>query len=375
MLRHYDTIRYDTDGHDRFTVIIPAIVKNIVNDQTLPVNSGTFQAVSPTQLLVSLDTSLNTPLAADLDAMTMFLYNHDTPDFSPFLNITIPKSHVYHETPVSVTNQTATITNETELVKFFSNVFDQSTVALSVRGDTTVHLGALHYGAHLDKTVDASALNQLSGFGIKDLQLILPALDNGTNIKGTLNLPNPGVLNLGLGDLHLNLMSGSVRIGLITIPDVVLPPGNNTRSFAGTLFLNTLMSNLGEILTAQAKALSNGQVQIDATGNATMLNGEHIPFIESVLNNKRVTSYISVTQLLGDVLSSVTGSGNASLTAVVTEVFGNSTLIEEVLSHWNVTGLNTTEAAAERMRRQVARSVKLPPALSLFKLGLKMAKF
>jgi hypothetical protein len=358
-------------------VIIPAIVRKIVNDQALPVYSGSFQAVSPTQLMVSLNTSLNTPLAADIDQMTMFLYNQDTPEFSPFLNLTLPEQHVHHETQVLVTNQTATITNETELVKWFNNVFDQATVGLSVRGDTTVHLGSLHYGAHLDKTVNVSSLNQLSGFGIQDLQLIFPAPADGKNLKGTLNLPNWGTLSLGLGDLSLNLMSDNIRIGLITVYDVVLPPGNNTRDFDGELYLGTLVSNLGAVIAAQAQALQDGNIQIDATGNATMFNGEHIPFVESILNNKRVKSYIPVTKLLSDVINSVTGTGS-SLVAIASEVFGNDTLIKEVLSHWNTTGLNlNSTTAAAKLKRHMPRTPKskTPAALTLLKLGMKMAKF
>ena len=90
-----------------------------MNSQKLPIMRGTFQALSPTELSVTLDTQLDTPLAADLDPTTLFVYNKDTPEYSPFLNVTLPKLHANHKTPVLVTNQTVKVTNETELVKWF----------------------------------------------------------------------------------------------------------------------------------------------------------------------------------------------------------------------------------------------------------------
>ncbi|KAH9907173.1 hypothetical protein F4778DRAFT_525778 [Xylariomycetidae sp. FL2044] len=360
-----------------FLVIVPAIVQDIVNDQSFPVYGGAFVAVSPTQLRVSLNTELDTPLAADIDPLTLFLYNKNTEPFSPFLNVTLPKLHVDGKTPVNVVDQLVTITNQSELESWFSEVFDLSQVELSVRGKADIHLGALHASPKVEKTVTVSSLNQLTGFGIQDLQLVYPALDNGTNIKGTLNLPNSGALNLGLGDLALNLMSGDVRIGLINIYEVNLPPGNNTRYFDGELFLSTIIQNLGAVLASQASALADGNIQIDATGNATTVNGEHIGFIEAILNNKRVTSTTPVVKLLTDAVSSLAGTSmNGSIIDMLGEIFGNSTLIEDVLSHWPEVETNnlTSKEATTKIKRSLLSATKGLPrstALNLLRLGLR----
>ncbi|KAK9776814.1 hypothetical protein AB5N19_10692 [Seiridium cardinale] len=351
-----------------FLVILPAIVQRIVDNQSLPISGGAFIVLSPTQMMISLDTSLDTPIPAELDPLTLQLYNHGTPDFSPFLDLDLPEVHINGNTDIKVVNQTVTVINQTELESWFDNIFDQPVTDLSVRGDGTVHLGALHANAYIDKTVQVRSLNELSGFGIQDLSLIYPALEDGTNIKGTLNLPNWGALTLGLGDLSLNLFSGDVRLGLITIFNVNIPPGNNTCNFTGELYLHDLVANFGKVLDSQTDALNDGKVQIDAVGNMTVVNGQRIPFIESVLNNKRVTSYVSVIKLASDVINSLTGGGNASLVDVLGEVIGNNTLIEQALSHWNTTGT----AAATKVRRHTPLGISGPRALNLLKLGMKM---
>ncbi|KAI1215173.1 uncharacterized protein F4807DRAFT_406187 [Annulohypoxylon truncatum] len=356
-----------------FLVIIPAIVQRILNDQTMPISGGQFIAVSPTKLNVSILTSLDSPLPARIDPMTLLLYNKDTPTFSPFVNVSLPELHIKGTTPLNIKNQIVTVTNETELISWFANVFDQPTVTLSTRGDPKIHLGALHTNGHLDKTVTVNSLNKLDGFSIQDLQLLMPARENGTNIQGTLNLPNWGTLDLGIGNLSLNLMSGDLRIGLITVYDVYLPRGNNIRYFNGELFLDTLFQNIGTILSTQGDALSGGNIQINATGNATVVNGEHIRFIETILNNRTVTSTTSVVKLASDLISSFTNGSQVSIPDILDEVFGNTTFIQEVLGNWNATKSNSTSTTKKRnLLASIPRSVRGPGALSLFKLGMKM---
>lgn len=335
----------------------------------MPVNGGSLIALTPTQLKISLDTALDTPLPADIDPTTLFLYNKNGDQFAPFVNVTLPPLHVDGDTDIVVKDQIVTITNETELIKWFEDVFDNPTVDLSTRGDSTVHLGKLHYGAHIEKTVTVNSLNKLEGFGIETMQLMMPPEANGTNIQGTLNLPNWGTLALSFGDIKLNLMSGDIRIGLITIYDVFIPPGNNSLYFNGELFLGTLVQNFGTILASQTDALADGNIQIDATGNATTVNGERISFIEAVLNKRRVTSMISLMKLGSDLINSFTGSNQASLTDLIDNLFGNSTLIDDILGHWNTTA-NSGTSEKRGPRAAAARSSKL----NLLKLGMKMRK-
>ncbi|KAI0433979.1 hypothetical protein F5Y09DRAFT_297417 [Xylaria sp. FL1042] len=360
-----------------FTKIIPAITQDIVTSQKLPVISGTFSALSPTQLSVTLETQLDTPLAADIDPTTLEVYNKGTPDYSPFINITLPKIHADHKTPVIVTNQTVTVTNQTELIKFFDQIFDKPESELSVKGKTTVHLGALHMGAHISKTITAASLNYLSGFGITSLRLIFPALQNGTNIKGTLNLPNAGVIALGIGNLTLDMYSGDTKIGFVTLYDLLLPPGNNTRYFDGQIYLDEIVPNLGKILDGQQDALNQGNIDLRAVGNSTMVNGEHIPYIEQVLNKKSLIASVPVITLLSDVISSFSNGGDASLSDLLGDTIGNSTFIEGLLGHWNSTSTNTTGTKSHlKMGRSTpyeSRTIKAPATKSLLKMGLKLA--
>ena len=333
----------------------------------MPVNGGAFVALSPDRLKITLDTSLDSPLPARIDPTQLFLYNKKTPNFSPFVNVTLPEQHVDGTTEVTVQDQIVTVSNETELITWFSDVFDYPEVDLSIRGDPVVNLGELSYDAHIDKTVKAKSLNKLQGFAIEQLGLVMPPAENGTNIQGHLNLPNWGSLTIGIGDLSLNLMSGDVRIGLITVYDVFIPPGNNSKYFNGQLFFDALIQNFGTILTSQGDALSDGNIQIDATGNATVVDGQHISFVEAVLNKRRVSSTAPITKLLGDVAGSITNS-DVSISDMIGSVFGNSSFVEDVLSHWNVTKpSNVTKRSQPALRKGINGRT----AMNLLKMGMK----
>lgn len=239
--------------------------------------SGEIRALSPTQVNISLNTQLDTPLPAKLDALPLNLYNKDTEEFTPFIKITLPEMKVDGKTGAEVKDQTVTIMDDKELVKWFNNVFDLKEVEVSARGNPKVHLGELDYSPSLDKTLKLPALNYLEGFGIKELNLILPPDEKGHNVKGVLNLPNSGVLTLALGNVTFSLLSGDVVLGYATLIDMVMKPGMNNPDFEGALFIQEIVPNLATILDDQKHALSTGNIEFNATGNSTFVNGGSSP--------------------------------------------------------------------------------------------------
>lgn len=260
--------------------------------------------------IVSIDTALSIPsgVRATLDPLTLYLYNKNTTKYSPFLGLDLSRTYLDGNTVVNITDKVVTILNETEMVSWFGGVFSNAETSLSVKGDATVHLGALKSHINIDKTEQVPTLRKLDGFSFGTLQVVLPADADGTNVKGDLTLPNWSPLTIGLGNLTLNIFSGSVLIGNANLLDVVVPPGNTTLSFRGQLFLPEILKNIGPIITSQASALKDGNINITASGNASVVNGQHIGYVESVLNNEYLSTQVSVlglvTQLAGGLLSS-----------------------------------------------------------------------
>lgn len=302
--------------------------------------------------------------------MTLNLYNKDTKPYSPFVNLTITGQKLQGDTKIVVKEQTVTITNESEIVSWMGKVFDEKEVDLSVRGNPTIYLGELKSEPSLDKTIKLPGLRKLSGFGIKDLKVMLPPDKNGKNIKGTINIPNWGVLALGFGNITFNLFSGELIIGQITAYDVLLNVGNNTLNFDGQLYLDSLIKNLGPVLASQSDALNRGQIELNVTGNTTVVNGQRITFIEKVLNSRRLTTSMSVITLVSDVLNGLLGGGSASIVDVFGDIFGNNTFIQHIVDHWNTTKItgNSTNNGSILKRNDPKEALMW----NMLKLGLKM---
>ncbi|RSM09133.1 hypothetical protein CEP52_004250 [Fusarium oligoseptatum] len=317
-----------------FKVIIPAIIQNILNGQKLPIDSGALQALSPTHVNMSLHTYLDTPLGVKIDPVDLYLYNKNTKPYSPFFKLHLPEQHVNHKTDLTVTNQTLLVVDEKELLIWFNQFFDEPKVKLSLKGEPNINLGSLKYKRGLDKTIEVPSLNYLNGFGLRDMEFMLKSNDTKYNMKGHLNIPNSGVLTLGLGNLTFNLMSGETRVGLVNLYDLQLRPGNNSVPFDGNFFFDELVPNLSEILDSQQEPLSHGYIELAATGNSTIVNGEHVKYIEGVLNKKHIKFTVPIITLLGDVVGGLLGADQDSLLGIFGGAIGNSTLFEHLLSHW-----------------------------------------
>ncbi|EXK36244.1 hypothetical protein FOMG_09439 [Fusarium oxysporum f. sp. melonis 26406] len=355
-----------------FTVIIPAIVQDILNDQKLPIYGGALQVISPTEVNMSIETQLKTPIAATLKPVDLFLYSKETKPVSSFFKLQFPETHIKSHTNVTITNQTLLVTNETELTKWFNVFFDKPDAELSLEGKPEIRLGSLKYHRSLKKTVDIASLNYLDGFALKSLDFDLNAnRTSKNNMKGMLNIPNSGVLRLGLGNLTFNVMSGDIRLGLINLWDLQLWPGNNSVPFDGNFYFDQLVPNLSEILDMQKGPLGNGYLEFNATGNTTIAGGEHIKYIEGVLNYKHIRFTFPVITLLGDVLGGLLDANQGSLLDIFGTSIGNSTLLEHVLGHWdnNGEGGTSNKTARSLMERSKTRAPKAW-MWSLLKLGL-----
>lgn len=293
--------------------------------------------MSQDKVNITLETALDTPLKATIDPTELSLYNKDTPEFSPFFTVDLPKSTVYHKTNITVAEQTSEILNHTELVKFFNRIFDEKEVEVAVKAKPHVRLSSLGYDANLAKTTTVKSLDYLAGFGVKDMEFMMPPNDKGFNIKGHLNTNNAGALALYLGDLDFNVLAGDVRLALMHLYDVKLEKGMTHPYFEGTFFFDQLVPHLAEILSSQGKSLASGNLELTATGNATKVDGQNIKYVEEVLNKKEIHFEVPVLTLVGDLLNGLLGSdgGTGSLVDALGGVVGNSTLVDNVVGHWN----------------------------------------
>lgn len=341
-----------------------------MDDTSLPIYNGVINALSDSQVSLGLSTALDVPagLTVSLDPFVMHLYNADSEGFYPYTSLSLPGETVKGHTVISISNQIVDVGNRTELNKWLNSALNNKTTSISVRADTTAHLGALKAPIHLEKTVDINGLDKLAGVSLDSIRIILPAEADGTNLIGNFTMPNWSPLTMGLGNLTFNTLAGDLIIGNATILNVELPPGNSTCAFRGQIFLDVLIANIGEIISSQSNLLSSGNLVVGITGNKTTVNGQHITYLENVLNNVRIDTEVPIIQAFGDLLGSVSGDNpTLNLTGIVGligDLLGSDNPLSGLLGGLNLTKslvtIRDTKPDHAEALRLLKESVVLP---------------
>lgn len=163
-----------------------------------------------------------------------------------------------------------------------------------------------------------------------DSTLLLPARSDGTNLIGNISLPNPTVLHFEVGTLNLDIKSGDILIGNVTINGVTLVPGDNTYPLTGIIDIKTILKNLGGILKAEASALKNGNLSLQATTSSVVWNGTLVPYYTNVLRQLTLTAEIGLAGTLKNTLGYFLHGKN--LTGILSGITGNTSTIGSALS-------------------------------------------
>ncbi|KAL2824453.1 hypothetical protein BJY01DRAFT_165208 [Aspergillus pseudoustus] len=323
-----------------FLVAIPAIAQRLVDDTDLPVYAAHITDPKPDRVTFTLDTGLTIPLGLSvrLDAFNLSLFNRDSDPEITYLEVPVPSYKVKGKTNISVTSEDTPVLDQDEFVKTLSQAVYSKRFTMSAIGRTTGHLGAIKAGITLDKDVEINGtfllfggprvrvlmgyagLDKLSGFSIDEAALILPAREDGTNLRGRATLPNHSVVTFAMGNVTLNLKSGSIILGTALLPDVTLLPGNNSVGFTGIADINSALANIGPILASQTDALRDGEIELSASGNQTIFNGEHIRYFERVLNDLTITARVPIIKILLDTAGEFFGSDSGGVVDELTDI-------------------------------------------------------
>jgi hypothetical protein len=281
----------------------------MVNNAHLPIRSGSFEAISDKQVVVGLKAVLDGPssLNVQMDPFEMHLYNEETNGFYPFTSVFVPAHKIRGKTEINIRKETVNIQNHTELNKWLRRAVYHKKTNISVKAETTARWGPIKAHIKINKTASLDGLDQLSGLRIDSMALIKGKENNGNNFQGTFILPNHSPLSIGLGNLTLNTWAGDVLIGSATVTGAYLEPGNNTIPFTGQIFLDAVTMNSAAIVASQSSFLPNGYLELGISGNSTIANGEHITYLEDVLNGIRLKAQLHENEVLSGLARSLIG--------------------------------------------------------------------
>jgi hypothetical protein len=136
---------------------------------------------------------------------------------------------------------------------------------------------------------------------IKILSGASELLADGSNMIGTVYIPNPSVMTLDLGNVTMNLAIDGTSIGYSLLPNLVLKPGNNT------VPMQAHIQPLVVYGLVQAK-YKDAIVPLDIVGNSSIRNGVTLKYYEEAIKSNTVQVKLNVGPALSSLGINITSS-------------------------------------------------------------------
>lgn len=119
---------------------------------------------TPTSVEYSMVATLNVPkgVTVDLKPITLSLYTEQLGPSDPYIKVDLPEYHLEGTSTVAVTNQTATILDESQFETFLASAVNSENFTMSAEGATAAYLGHLKANINLKKNVELSGMCRTS---------------------------------------------------------------------------------------------------------------------------------------------------------------------------------------------------------------------
>lgn len=208
-----------------------------------------------------------------------------------FAEVTIPQTTAKNGQVIHL-DQDVHLTNVSAFTDYTKAVMLQANITLDIAGTPKLKLGSLPMETiNYDKSVVMTSLNKLHGFNVTKFQILLPALANGTNMNGTVYIPNPSVMTITMGNLTLDLSVDGTAIGQSFMNDVVLVPGDNN------LYMTSVV-NQSTVLNMVANKYKTGILPITIKGNSSVYNGQELSYFSAALASNSLTVDLNIGSAL-----------------------------------------------------------------------------
>ncbi|KAJ5465470.1 hypothetical protein N7530_009257 [Penicillium desertorum] len=261
------------------------IAQPILAKSSLVLLSTYLHNPTPNTVDVSMRVTLTLPVPflILLEPMVVHLCRNGHAPDDPFFELTLPACKIRRSTDIEVTGQTTNVLNMKQFGNFINDVMFNESVILGING---------------------LAKAQFRG----SCQLLLSKAPDGALLEAVLDLPNPSLATIEMGDLTLNLYVGPVLIGEVFIPNVTFTPGPNVVSSRIYLDTRKIISNITTIIQSQKDLLYRGKLGVRVSGKSTVSNGENLAYFENALSKLQLYSMIPLFRVLGSTVGEIATS-------------------------------------------------------------------
>ncbi|RMD44507.1 hypothetical protein DV735_g721, partial [Chaetothyriales sp. CBS 134920] len=281
-------------------VIYPHIAQSAANKASIVVTE--LSSLNPTPNSIALDIN-NTFIIHSSYHPTLYPFNAslylDDEASTPFISFESPKIPHVKNGSTALIQQTAAIYNVDEFTSFVKKVLVSDKFNVTLRGKGKLKEGGLpKTGVTWHQPASLVGLNGLQDINVASVTLLSEALSDGTNAQGVIELYNPSIFTIDLGNVTLSLTGPSpnnTALGTSTLLNTVLKPGNNTL----TSNINADIMALAGLITSDSR-YGCAIFPISLQGINSTVDGVSIPYYTSALQDLQQTTTLNLVNTLQD---------------------------------------------------------------------------
>jgi hypothetical protein len=264
-------------------VAIPHKAQKDLNKSTIEVLSQEVTSPSPEGLHLKLVTKAksSSKFHPKIEAFraALSLEGQD-----PFLYVDVPEVKATAETDI-VVDQDIKFDSLESFNAYTKVAMGSEEFFVYMDGKTKIKLSGLNaIDVDYNKKIAMKGLNRLSGLKIFDIKILSGAkeiLPDGSNMVGSVLIPNPSVMTLDLGNVTMNLSVDGEAIGTSLLPDLTLKPGDNT------VPMQSIVKQLTVVRMIKEK-YHNGIIPLEIKGNSSIYNGQHLDYYEKAIQDNLI---------------------------------------------------------------------------------------
>ncbi|OBS26823.1 hypothetical protein FPOA_00766 [Fusarium poae] len=277
-------------------VAVPKIAQSKINEAELEIESVQILETEEGAYLMKIDSSITTDgkIHASVDPFEAEMYLEDWPAHVPFATVDMPETNSNKHQVVNVT-QHVKIADMEEFTRFNIWFHNNETLRVTVNGKTKVKPSGLtrKYGVTFKKTVELKGLNHFAGTEVTEGHIGFGDGTDEPNFNGTTVIPNASVFTLDNGNVTFTNFVGDVEVGTLTIPNLLLKPGDNvvniTANMNQTLVLNAVQ---------EEPYCKTGILPFKLLGKTVMNHGENLTYFAAALGSSNQTVEIDIGAII-----------------------------------------------------------------------------
>jgi len=269
-----------------FLVALPKMIQDKINESELSIDSLSVTQTQTNSVYTEINSTIksSSSIHATIDGFNASLYLEDKLPHTPFAFIQMPETTAQPVTLVSI-KQTLQITNMEAYTDYNTWFMLNDTFRMTVSGETYVRVKGLK-AQRVDflKTVTLKGLNGFSGLEITSSHTSLLPDARGDNFKGFINIPNPTILTVEIGNTTFKNLLNGTQIGTSYIDNMFLYPGNNNLS---------MRANISQVPIIDAVTTEpychTGIIPLVMVGQSAINNGQELGYFEEGLVENKLT--------------------------------------------------------------------------------------